>query len=77
VILQAVAAAAGAGSLGRDGVRAAGTDTAATFKTIMGSLRFDAAGDLTAPSISIDAVDPKANGGAGGWVVLRPGASAP
>jgi len=69
VILQAIAAAASRGGISRAAVRAAGTDTSTTFATILGSVRFDAAGDETSADISMDTVDPKANGGAGGWVV--------
>jgi branched-chain amino acid transport system substrate-binding protein len=70
VILQAIATAAANGSLTRADVRAAAADTATTFETVLGSIRFDAAGDVTSPSITIDTVDLKANGGAGGWVVF-------
>jgi branched-chain amino acid transport system substrate-binding protein len=70
VILQAIATAAVSGSLTRAGVRTAAADTATTFDTVLGSIRFDAAGDVTSPSITIDRADLKANGGAGGWVVV-------
>ena len=69
VILQAVAAAARNGGISRALVRYAGADASTTFATVLGSVRFDAAGDETSPNISMDTVDPKANGGAGGWVV--------
>jgi len=70
VILQAIRTAAASGSLTREGVRAAAADTATTFDTVLGSIRFDAAGDVTSPSITMDTIDPKANGGSGGWVVV-------
>jgi branched-chain amino acid transport system substrate-binding protein len=73
VILQALATAAASGSLRRADVRAAAADTATTFETVLGSIRFDAAGDVTAPSITMDAADPNANGGSGGWVVVGVG----
>jgi branched-chain amino acid transport system substrate-binding protein len=70
VLIQAIAAAAAAPALTRDGVRAAGADSSATFHTILGALRFDSAGDLIAPGIGMDTIDLKANGGKGGWVVV-------
>ena len=70
VLLQAIATAAANGSLTRAGVRATGADTATTFETVLGSIRFDAAGDVTSPSVTMDTVDLKANEGAGGWVVV-------
>jgi branched-chain amino acid transport system substrate-binding protein len=70
VILQAIATAAANGSFTRAGVRASAADTATTFATVLGSIRFDAAGDVTSPSITMDTVDLKGNGGAGGWVVV-------
>lgn len=70
VIIEAIATSAANGFLTRAGVRAAAADTATTFETVLGSIRFDAAGDVTSPSITLDAVDLKANGGAGGWVVV-------
>ena len=51
-------------------MRAAAADTATTFDTVLGSIRFDGAGDVTSPSITMDTIDPKANGGAGDWVVF-------
>jgi branched-chain amino acid transport system substrate-binding protein len=77
VILQALATAATRGQVDREAVRAAGADSAATFDTILGAIRFDAAGDLTTPTIGIDGIDPKANGGAGAWVPLVPGTLGP
>ncbi|HYC07800.1 MAG TPA: branched-chain amino acid ABC transporter substrate-binding protein [Candidatus Binatia bacterium] len=71
VLLQAIATAVAAGDLTRDGVRAAGADTGTTFTTALGSLRFDAAGDVTTPTIGLDSVDLTANGGKGGWVVVH------
>lgn len=70
VLIQAIAAAAASPAITREGVRAAGADTSATFHTILGALRFDSAGDLIAPGIGMDTVDLKANGGQGGWIAV-------
>jgi branched-chain amino acid transport system substrate-binding protein len=77
VIIQAIATAAAKGSITRADVRADAADTAATFATVIGSIRFDAAGDVTSPRISVDTVDLKANGGAGAWVVVGAAPSNP
>ena len=71
VLLQAMETAARSDDLTREGVRAAGADTGTSFSTVLGSLRFDAAGDVTTPTIGFDTVDPTANGGTGGWVVVH------
>ena len=46
-------------------------------RQVLGPVRFDTAGDEIAPLLGMDAVDLKANGGKGAWVVLRSGASPP
>ena len=51
VVLQAIEKAAADGDVTVEAVRAAGTDTAATFATVIGDLQFDAVGD-TKPDVS-------------------------
>lgn len=77
IIVAAIERAAARGGISRESVRAAGTDPGSTFTTILGAIRFDAAGDITTPSISVYRADPGANGGTGAWVLVNPGASAP
>ena len=45
----------------RDAVRAAGVDTNATFQTVLGSIAFDAAGDVTRRRISVYVYDASIN----------------
>ena len=71
LILRAVAAAAAKGTVTRDAVRSAAVAPNMPVDTIMGPVSFDAVGDITAPVITITTVDPKANGGSGGWIVAR------
>lgn len=51
----------------REGVRAAASDPANTFDTVLGTLSFDENGDTTSPFISFYEVDTAAEGGAD-WV---------
>lgn len=51
----------------REAVRAAGTDTAAKYKTIVGDITFDAGGDTSQKIVSIYSVDPAAANGKGDW----------
>ena len=51
-----------------EAVRAAGTDTATTFDTILGNLQFDANGDTSQKIISIYKVDLTAADGKGDWM---------
>ena len=71
VVLQAIEKAAANGDVTREAVRAAGTDTAATFATVIGDLQFDAVGDTKQPIISLFKVDMAAGEGAGDWTFLK------
>jgi branched-chain amino acid transport system substrate-binding protein len=51
----------------REAVRAAGTDTAAKYSTIIGDITFDANGDTSQKIVSIYSVDPAAANGKGDW----------
>jgi branched-chain amino acid transport system substrate-binding protein len=51
----------------REAVRAAGTDTAAKYTTIVGDITFDANGDTSQKIVSIYSVDPAAANGKGDW----------
>jgi len=62
VILAAIRAAAERGEVTREAVRAAATDTAATFDTVIGPVRFDAVGDITTKTVSIYRVDTGSDG---------------
>jgi len=77
VILQALAAARTPSRVIWPPCRAAATAAGQTYETVLGPVRFDTAGDEIAPLLGMDAVDLKANGGKGAWVVLRSGASPP
>jgi branched-chain amino acid transport system substrate-binding protein len=71
VVLQAIEKAAANGDVTREAVRAAGTDTAATFATVIGDLQFDAVGDTKQPIISLFKVDMAAGEGTGDWTFLK------
>lgn len=77
VLIQAVATAAQRGAITRENVRAAGASTITTFSTILGEIRFDAAGDVTTPALSVDTVDMTLDGGKGGWVTAPATTSSP
>jgi branched-chain amino acid transport system substrate-binding protein len=66
-IQRAGAKAADAAGM-RVAVRDAGTDTSASYDTILGKLQFDANGDTSQKIISIYAVDPAGAEGKGDWV---------
>ena len=51
----------------REAVRAAGTDTAAKYTTIVGDITFDANGDTSQKIVSIYSVDPAGANGKGDW----------
>jgi branched-chain amino acid transport system substrate-binding protein len=51
----------------REAVRAAGTDTAAKYATIVGDITFDENGDTSQKIVSIYSVDPAAANGKGDW----------
>jgi hypothetical protein len=55
----------------REAVRAAGTDTAATWKTVIGDLQFDEVGDTSQKYISLFKVDMTAGDGTGDWVFIK------
>jgi branched-chain amino acid transport system substrate-binding protein len=68
IILQAIKTAAAKGEVTRESVRAAATDTAAKFDTVLGPVSFDAVGDTSQKIISMYKVDMAAAGGKGDWV---------
>ncbi len=51
----------------REAVRAAGTATDVTYKTIVGDITFDANGDTSQKIVSIYSFDPAAADGKGDW----------
>ena len=67
IILKAITTAAGKGDVTRESVRAAATDTATTFDTVLGPVKFDAVGDTNQKIISLYKVDTAAAGGKGDW----------
>jgi branched-chain amino acid transport system substrate-binding protein len=71
VIISALATAAGKGDITRENVRAAATDTTATFNTVLGPVQFDSVGDTTQKIISLYKVDMTASGGKGDWVFVK------
>jgi len=68
VVLQAIKTAASKGDVTREAVRVAGTDTATTFETVLGPVKFDAVGDTSQKIISLYKVDLTAAGGKGDWI---------
>ena len=68
IVLKAIATAASKGDVTREAVRAAGTDTATTFETVLGPVQFDAVGDTNQKIISLYKVDLTAADGKGDWV---------
>lgn len=68
VVLDAIKAAAAKGDVTREAVRAAGTDTATTFNTVLGPVQFDAVGDTSQKIISLYTVDLTAAEGVGDWI---------
>ena len=68
IVLKALATAASKGDVTREAVRAAGTDTATTFETVLGPVQFDAVGDTNQKIISLYKVDLTAADGKGDWV---------
>ncbi len=71
VLLQAIEKAVADGDVTREAVRAAGTDTAATFETVIGDLQFDAVGDTSQKYISLFKVDMAAGEGTGDWTFIK------
>ena len=68
IILQAIKTAAAKGDVTREAVRAAATDTATKFDTVLGPVSFDAVGDTSQKIISMYKVDMTAAGGKGDWI---------
>jgi len=68
ILIKAIETAAAKGDVTREAVRAAGTDTATTFETVLGAIQFDAVGDTNQKIISLYKVDMTAANGAGDWV---------
>ena len=68
VALEAIAAAAGKGDVTRESVRVAGTDTSATWNTVLGDISFDEVGDSSQKIISLYKADLTAADGVGDWV---------
>ena len=71
VIINALAAAAAKGDITRENVRAAATDPATTFQTVLGPVQFDANGDTSQKIISLYKVDMTASGGKGDWSFVK------
>jgi branched-chain amino acid transport system substrate-binding protein len=68
VVLDAINRAAPADKASaREAIRAAGTDTSVTYKTILGDFSFDAGGDSSQKIVSIYSYDPAGADGAGDW----------
>jgi branched-chain amino acid transport system substrate-binding protein len=68
VVIDAINRAAPADKASaREAIRAAGTDTSATYKTILGDFTFDAGGDSSQKIVSIYSFDPAGADGAGDW----------
>ena len=76
-LIQAIkdTATAAAGNMAnwREAVRAYIFDTAAhhTYNTVMGTISFNACGDIEQPVMSFYKVDTSAEGGKGGWVYVK------
>jgi branched-chain amino acid transport system substrate-binding protein len=68
IALAAIAAAAEAGDVTREAVRAAGTDTATAWDTVLGEIKFDEVGDTNQRIISLYKADLTADEGVGNWV---------
>jgi branched-chain amino acid transport system substrate-binding protein len=71
IIINALAAAAAKGDITRENVRAAATDPATTFQTVLGPVQFDANGDTSQKIISLYKVDTTAAGGKGDWSFVK------
>jgi branched-chain amino acid transport system substrate-binding protein len=68
IILDAIKTASAAGDPTREAVRAAGSNTATSFTTVLGPVQFDANGDTSQKIISLYKVDMAGDGGKGDWV---------
>lgn len=53
IVIEALKTAAAAGDITRESVRAAGSNTATTFSTVLGNVKFDANGDTSQKIISL------------------------
>jgi len=71
IIIQALVTAAAKGDVTRENVRAAGVDTATSFTTVLGPVKFDAVGDTNQKVISLYKVDMTAAGGKGDWIFVK------
>jgi branched-chain amino acid transport system substrate-binding protein len=71
IIINALATAAAKGDITRENVRAAATDPATTFQTVLGPVQFDANGDTSQKIISLYKVDMTAAGGKGDWSFVK------
>jgi branched-chain amino acid transport system substrate-binding protein len=76
VVLASLRAAAALGGLTRESVRAAATDPATLFDTVIGPIRFDAAGDVVPQTVSFWMTDLTV-APAGDWVFSSQQAGAP
>jgi branched-chain amino acid transport system substrate-binding protein len=81
VIIQAIkdTAAAAGGDLAkwRAGVRDYIFSSGKTYSTVMGTISFNACGDIEQPVMSFYKVDQSAENGAGGWVYVKQQAFSP
>jgi branched-chain amino acid transport system substrate-binding protein len=68
IALEAIRTAAEAGDVTREAVRAAGTDTATAWDTVLGEIKFDEVGDTNQRIISLYKADLTADDGVGNWV---------
>ncbi len=68
IIIDAIKTASAAGDPTREAVRAAGSNTATTFTTVLGPVQFDANGDTSQKIISLYKVDTAGDNGKGDWV---------
>lgn len=71
IVLEAIKVAAGEGDVTRESVRVAGTDTTATWTTVLGDLSFDEVGDSSQKIISLYKADLTAGDGTGDWVFAK------
>jgi branched-chain amino acid transport system substrate-binding protein len=68
IFIKALADAAAKGDITREAVRAAVTDTATTFDTVLGPVKFDEVGDTSQKIISLYKTDMTAADGKGDWI---------
>ncbi len=68
IVIEAINTASKAGDPTREAVRAAGSDTATTFQTVLGPVQWDKNGDTSQKIISLYKVDTAGDNGKGDWV---------